>query len=378
MQEHISLSALADQIQSTIQNRFEQESYWVSARIMNVKKYTGTRRCYLNLEESVQGMKVAEMKAVFWSNYYSEIEKFEKYIQQPFKDGTEIICKVKVRFHKVYGLNLDVIQIDVAHTLGTLELERQQLLERLLKENPNTIKEIDGIYMTYNKSLALEPIIKNIALITAPNSDGQRDFQQELINNKYGYAFQVSEFLCTIQGENAHELIVAQLEQIQKSKIAFDAVAIVRGGGSLSDFKPFDTFELANKVANFTIPIFTGIGHDRNQSIVDLMAREYKTPTKVAAQIIDHNFEFENSLLLLQRHLLDLVDATIQEAQEHIKHAKSIVKLASPDSILKRGFAIVSYNNNILTDASALQEDDEIETQLKNKTIISRVKKIRS
>src|SRR6185436_4531957 len=112
----------------------------------------------------------------FWSNYYSEIEKFERTTKQIFKNGIEITCRVKVRFHKVYGLNLDVMQIDVAHTLGSLELERQQTLERLLKENPQTIQLFDGIFRTYNNRLPLPPVVKTIALVTAPNSDGQRDF----------------------------------------------------------------------------------------------------------------------------------------------------------------------------------------------------------
>ncbi|MEI6311364.1 MAG: exodeoxyribonuclease VII large subunit [Bacteroidota bacterium] len=375
MQEHIPLSLLAEQIQQTIQNQFEQDSYWVSARIMNVKKYESNRRCYLNLEESKNGTKIAEMKAVFWSNYYSEIEKFEKYIQQPFKDGTEIICKVKVRFHKIYGLNLDIIQLDIAHKLGALELERQQTLEKLLLSNQSSIKEIDGQYFTYNNQLALPLVIKNIAFITAANSDGQRDFIQELAKNKHAYNFHIDEYLCTIQGEQAHELILEQLALIVKNKHPYDIVVIVRGGGSLGDFKPFDQFELANKVANYPIPIFTGIGHDRNQSIVDLMAREFKTPTKVAAYIVDYNFEFENRLLRLKERIFDRIDTQITAAKESLAYAKRMIKLASPEAILDRGFAIIKQAGEIITDPKKIKTGTAISTYLKDEIIESVIQK---
>ncbi|MEO6231060.1 MAG: exodeoxyribonuclease VII large subunit [Ferruginibacter sp.] len=375
MQEHISLSELVGQIQDSIQTKFEREVFWISARIMNVKKYETNRRCYLNLEEYQQGTKTAEMKAVFWANYYSEIEKFEKYIKQPFKDGTEIICKVKVRFHKVYGLNLDVLQIDVAHTLGTLELERQKTIEKLLKENSATIQLFDGVFRTYNNRLSLPLVIEKIALITAPASDGQRDFQQEITKNKHNYSFLVTEFLTTIQGDNAHKLILEQLQLIEKSEQNFDVVAIVRGGGSLTDFKPFDDYELSAYVANFPIPVFSGIGHDRNQSIVDLMAREHKTPTKVASTFVEHNFEFENNLIELKEHFFELVKEQIQHAEDKLNNAKRIVKLSSPQAILNRGFAIVMSNDKIVIDPKEIQLNSALQIMLKDETIYSTVTK---
>jgi exodeoxyribonuclease VII large subunit len=310
---------------------------------------------------------------VFWANYYSEIEKFEKITKQQFKNGIEIICKVKVRFHKVYGLNLDVIQIDLAHTLGTIELERQQTLERLLKENPKTIQLFDGVYRTFNNRLPLPLVIKNIALITAPNSDGQRDFLQEITKNKYGYAFTVKEYLTTIQGEAAHKLILDQLHLIEKSKEDYDVIAIVRGGGSQTDFKPFEDYQLSTCVANFPIPIFTGIGHDRNQSIVDLMAREQKTPTKVASLFVEHNFEFENNLIELKTTFFDLVAEQLQNAKDDLDNAKRMVKLSSPQAILNRGFAIVTSNNKIVIDPTGIKENSEIEILLRDATIYSTV-----
>ncbi len=373
MTEHIKLSELLDQIQDTIQTRFDGEVYWVDAQITNVKKYESTRRCYFTLEEYENGTKTAEARGVFWANYYGQIENFEQVTKQIFRDGIKIICQVKVRYHKVYGLNFDVMKIDVAHSIGTLELERQQTLERLLKENPKTIQLFDGVYKTFNNRLPIPLVIKRIALITAPNSDGQRDFQQETKQNKHQYTFSVSEFLTTIQGDNAHKLILEQLKLIESSHEHFDVVAIVRGGGSQTDFKPFDDFELANCVANFPIPIFTGIGHDRNQSIVDLMAREQKTPTKVASLFVERNFEFENKLIDLKTHLFDLVNKQLEHAKEKLNNAKRIVKLSSPQAILDRGFAIITINNKIVTDPKDITENSELQTLLRNETIYSTV-----
>ena len=375
MIDSIKLSELTQQIQDTIQTQFDGEVFWVSARIMNVKKYEANRRCYLTLEECENGIKTTEIRAVFWANNYSEIEKFEKAIKQPFKDGTEIICKVKVRYHKVYGLNLDVIQIDLAHTLGTLELERQQTLEKLVKDNPKTIQLFDGVYRTFNNRLPLPLIISNIALITSPNSDGQRDFQQEIKRNKHQYSFSITEFLTTIQGDNAHKLILEQLKLIEKSKEPFDVISIVRGGGSQTDFKPFDDYELSKYVANFPIPIYTGIGHDRNQSIVDLMAREQKTPTKVASLFVEHNFDFENTLIGLKTRLTDTIAEQFENAKKELDNAKRIVKLSSPQAILERGFAIIMINNKIVVDPKTITQNSQLQTLLKNETIYSTVTK---
>jgi exodeoxyribonuclease VII large subunit len=259
MTGQLKLSELLDQIQDAIQTRFEGEAFWVNAQIMNVRKQEANRRCYLTLEDYENGNKTAEARAVFWATYYGQIEDFEKATKQIFKDGIKILCKVKVRYHKVYGLNLDVMQIDFAHSIGTLELEKQQALDRLLKENPQSVQLLNGVYKTFNNSLPLPLVIGKIALVTAPNSDGQRDFQQEIKLNKHQFTFSVREFLTTIQGDQAHQLILEQLLQIKKSKEPFDVVAIVRGGGSQADFKPFDDYELSKCVATFPIPIFTGI-----------------------------------------------------------------------------------------------------------------------
>jgi exodeoxyribonuclease VII large subunit len=371
----ITLSELTQEIQNTFDERFAGQSFWISAEISDVKKQSVSKRCYLKLIERSGSTTLAELKAVFWSNSYDQIEAFEKSTKQEFVNGLKIICLVKVRFHQIYGLNADVLQIDIAHSLGTIELERQATLDKLLKENPNEIQQIGEYYRTLSNSLPLPIVVQRIALITAVNSDGQRDFLKEISENKFGYQLEVREYLCTIQGDTAHELIIQQLNEIEKEKDHFDVVAIVRGGGSQTDFEPFEKYDLAKKVALFPLPIFTGIGHDRNISIVDLMARPYKTPTKVAAQLIEYNFEFENLMLRLKERFDQEAIQLMHSAKEELSKVKRLVKMASPSSTLKRGFAIISKNKKIVVHPSQISLGDTVDIELMNEILTSQILK---
>jgi exodeoxyribonuclease VII large subunit len=371
----ITLSELTQEIQNTFDERFAGQSFWISAEISDVKKQSVSKRCYLKLIERSGSTTLAELKAVFWSNSYDQIEAFEKSTKQEFVNGLKIICLVKVRFHQIYGLNADLLQIDIAHSLGTIELERQATLDKLLKENPNEIQQIGEYYRTLSNSLPLPIVVQRIALITAVNSDGQRDFLKEISENKFGYQLEVREYLCTIQGDTAHELIIQQLNEIEKEKDHFDVVAIVRGGGSQTDFEPFEKYDLAKKVALFPLPIFTGIGHDRNISIVDLMARPYKTPTKVAAQLIEYNFEFENLMLRLKERFDQEAIQLMHSAKEELSKVKRLVKMASPSSTLKRGFAIISKNKKIVVHPSQISLGDTVDIELMNEILTSQILK---
>ncbi len=356
MPSKIKLSELVDHIQETIQDRFEGEVFWITTQIVDVKKQEPARRCYLKFVEKENNTITTELRGVFWSFYYNQIEDFEKYTKQKFTDGIEITCLVRVRFHPRFGLSLEALQIDFAYTLGTLEIERQQTLDRLLKENPTIIGLFDGVYRTFNHSLPFPTVIQRIALITAPGSDGQRDFRQETEKNKHGYSFVIKEFLTQIQGDGVHFLILQQLKLIEKVKEDFDVVVIVRGGGSQTDFKPFDNYELCQCIAGFPLPVITGIGHDRNTSISDMMARQQKTPTKVATLIVDHNLDFENRLIALKERFFENITSLIESAKDDLGRMKRLVKLSSPEAILKKGFAIVMMDDRIVTDPVKITE----------------------
>lgn len=369
MPEKIRLSILTQEIERTLHNRFEEAQIWVVAQITDVKKQPALKRCYLKFIEKNGADTAAEIKGVFWAKSYAQIENFEKLTGQRFEDGLEITCRILVRFNSRWGLSLEVQEIEIAYTLGSLELERQQTLERLVRDNPDHIRLRDGQYYTRNQSLRLPEVIQRIALVTAPNSDGQRDFLRELEQNRYGFAFQVTEFLTQIQGDHADRMILEKLEEIAGRLDAFDVVAIVRGGGSQTDFKPFDSYDLALRVASFQIPVFTGIGHDRNTSITDLMARQEKTPTKVAARIVDHNLEFENSVIQLKDRLFDLTERRLRTVRDELTGIRRMIRAASPETILRRGFALLRHNGKIITRPDALQAGMQLHAQLQNKEI---------
>jgi len=376
MAKKLRLSELVNEIDDAIQNRFAGETFWITAEITDVKPQDPSRNYrFIKFIEKSGATTLASIDAVFWARSLNQIEKFEKITNTTFRNGLELTCKVVVTFNNRYGLKLEVVEIDCTYALGQIELERQQTIEKLLKDNPKTIRRIDEQFFTFNKSLELPIVIQRIAFITAPNSDGQRDFNQELKVNKHKYAFSVSEFLTQIQGDTSSKLIIQKLKLIDAEKENYDIVVIARGGGSQTDLQPFDDYELSKYVATFPLPIYTGIGHDRNTSIVDLMARQHKTPTKVASSIIDHNFNFENEILDFKERFFDTAESMIDEANDNLLQMKRTVKAYSPTTILNKGYAIITSNNRIITNPKDIKPNSEIQTILKNELIHSTVTK---
>jgi len=371
MPSQLKLSELIAEIDEAIHYRFTGETFWITAEITDVKKMPDKRWCFLKFIEKEGNFIIAEMKAVFWSHNYTFVEEFEKLTKQIFANGLEITCEVKIRFHARYGLDVEVLAIDHSYSVGKIILEKEKTLLRLITENPSIVQLIDGEYLTYNQQLALPLVMQKIALITAPNSDGQRDFVQEMQNNQYGYAFKINMYATTVQGESAVANMLKELKQIHIIQQQYDAVAIVRGGGSQIDFAPFEDYELAKMVAGFPLPIFTGIGHDSNTSIVDMMARHLKTPTKVAANIVEHNFYFENEIMQLHDKMNLAIENKLYHAKMQLQQIKSTIKAYSPESILAKGYAIITKNNKIITNPAALNINDKIEIVLQSEKIKS-------
>lgn len=376
MAKRLRLSELVNEIGDAIQNRFAGETFWITAEITDVKPQDPSRNYrFIKFIEKSGATTLASIDAVFWARSLNQIEKFEKITNTTFRNGLELTCKVVVTFNNRYGLKLEVVEIDCTYVLGQIELERQQTIEKLLKDNPKTIKRIDEQFFTFNKSLELPIVIQRIAFITATNSDGQRDFNQELKVNKHKYAFSVSEFLTQIQGDTSSKLIIQKLKLIEAEKENYDIVVIARGGGSQTDLQPFDDYELSKYVATFHLPIYTGIGHDRNTSIVDLMARQHKTPTKVANSIIDHNFNFESEILDFKERFFDTAESMIDEAKDNLLQMKRTVKAYSPTTILNKGYAIITSNDRIVINPEDIKPNSEIKTILKSELIHSTVTK---
>lgn len=369
------LSEVVNEIEDVMRDRFAGRTFWIKAEITDVKKYADKKWCFLKFIEKSGNIVTTEMKGVFWSNTYYNIGNFENTTGHAFASGLEITCMVKVRFHKRYGLNLEVMEIDFAYAIGKLELERKLTIDRLISEGALRYDEGSGVFYSANSQMRLPIVLQRIALVTAPASDGQRDFLKVIRDNKYGFAFAVTEFLTQVQGDAASQMIAAKLEYITTIKDQFDIVVIVRGGGSDTDFKSFNDFELAKCVATFPLPVLTGIGHDRNTSITDLVARQLRTPTEVATFIVDHNMNFDREVTDMKERFYRAVDNYISRSKINLENYRQRVVNLSPATILKKGFAIVMMDGKIVIDPMQIPENAAIQTILKDETIHSTVTK---
>lgn len=385
---HLKLSELTFLVEETLAKRFANKTIWVTAETSDIKNYPDRQYCFLSLVEKDGKNILAKMDAVIWRQQYHIINAFTKATSIPFAQNINLLLKVEVGYNSQYGLRLQIMEIDHSFTIGNLELERQSILSKLVAENPTIIKFINGEYYTYNKQIQLPKVIQRIALITAPGSDGERDFKHELSSNPYAYTFFIDDYLTQIQGRDADKAILAKLEQINTSNIAYDGVVIVRGGGSQLDFSAFDTYEIGKTIAGFKTVIITGIGHQRNVSIADMMSyTSVKTPTKAAAFIIEHNLSFEEEMLQMRQMILDTSLHIFQTAKERLNNTTSALKYAGetylrqaksnlnekviavkhldPENVLNRGYAMLMKDNKIIVNPDDLHTGETIKAKLK-------------
>ncbi len=352
----LSLSQLLLLVQDAIDAQFFGQAYWVKCEVTDVKRYDSKNWCFCKLLEKKGGQVVAETPGVFWQQGYLHIRRFEQATGRAFENGIEISALVQVKFHPKFGFKLEINEIDLNFSLGQMELARQETIRRLLTTFHDDIRQEDDQFITPNNQQPLPQIIQRVALITANHSDGQRDFMQELTHNSHGYPFRITGFYTTIQGETAPGLLVKQFEQVAQKAYLFDVVALVRGGGSQTDLRPFDDYELAKKIAFFPIPVLTGIGHDRNTSIADLVARQYKVPTKVAAAIVDHNLRAEQDVLELKIRLENTVAALLDEKRRHLEQRAQQMQWMLPNRIAIRQQRLQLWENSLSTTGKRMLE----------------------
>ncbi|ULQ55787.1 exodeoxyribonuclease VII large subunit [Flavihumibacter rivuli] len=294
-------------IKLTLEDAFARQSFWVVADVTSHNFYYQKGYHYFDLVEKDKRSNqiLAKLSTTAWGTGSQRIKAFEQETGQRFTNDIQVLVKVAVEYHPVYGLKLNLLDIDARFTLGAIEQQRQATLERLLKECPQDVRRIGEQYHTSNQSLQLNKVIQYIAVLSSSSSAGYQDFIHTLSHNPYGYTFHAELFHTVVQGEFNAEAINMKLQQIRKSGRHYDAVVIIRGGGAQTDFLVFDQFPLAKTVAQFPIPVITGIGHQKNETIVDLMAHTAtKTPTKAAELIIQHNASFEAELVTAQRDII--------------------------------------------------------------------------
>lgn len=393
----IRLSDLAFTVEAILEEAFEGRTMWVVAETSDIKNYPDRNYCFLTLIERGDGPTgrqetLAKLEACVWRRNYHIIRDFEKATGVAFARNIQLLLRISVSFNAVYGLRLEIQQIDHSYTLGKIERERQAILDALLRDHPTLIWQQDGQYFTANQLLPRPRVWQRLALITAPGSDGLRDFRHELQHNAFGYHFEVDEYLTQVQGNGAERSICAQLDRIRQSQINYDAVVMVRGGGSQLDFGSFDTYLLGEAVAGFPIPVLTGIGHERNVSITDLLCHSsVKTPTKAAAFLIEHNRQFEENCLLLRDRLIAASRNAMHVAGEHLradterlrfvaynylknKNAELTEKAVTiryldPSNVLRRGYAFVIKQGRIITKTENVQIADSLQIKMYDKTM---------
>ncbi|MEI6681748.1 MAG: exodeoxyribonuclease VII large subunit [Bacteroidota bacterium] len=278
-----SLAEVTRSIQKTLAERYTS-TFWVKAEMNKLNLYPQSGHCYPDLVEKTDGKIVAEIRSTIWKDDYHRInENFLNILHEPLKSGINILFCAKVSFSPLHGLSLSILDIDPSYSLGELEKEKQQTLDRIRKE---------GIYNS-NKSLALPLLPKRIAVISVQTSKGFSDFRKVIDENGWGYRFVYLLFPSLLQGEHAVESILAQLGRIRKVLHHFDAVAIIRGGGGDVGLTCYNNYELAREIALYPIPVITGIGHSTNETVAEMVAfRNAITPTELADFLIQkfHNF----------------------------------------------------------------------------------------
>ncbi|WP_181305876.1 exodeoxyribonuclease VII large subunit [Rufibacter sp. XAAS-G3-1] len=299
---------LREEIENALPNK-----YWIIAEISEARVHHQSGHCYLTLTDKEPGSKstlTAQARGTVWKRQYQEIAQyFEAQTGHPLRAGLKILFNASPRFHELYGFSLDIHDIDPTYTLGDLARQRQETIARL---------QTEGLF-DLNAKQVLPQVPQRLAVISSPTAAGYQDFVAQLQNNPFGYDFKLTLFEASVQGMEAVSSVKAALSRVSLQRQAFDAVVIIRGGGSQTDLLCFDHYELASAVAQMPLPVLTGIGHERDESITDLVAHTpLKTPTAVAAFLIDQLAVFEASVEEVFLQIRDAATALAVAAERRV------------------------------------------------------------
>lgn len=424
-----SLSELNAAIKESIEVSFP-ETLWVVAEISEAQ-CNPKGHFYMELVEKDEESIVAQIKANIWASAYRSLSrKFENATREKLRKGMKVLLQVNITFHEVYGLSLNVKDIDPTYSLGEMARKKRETLERLTKEG----------LINLNKQIPLTMVPQRIAVVSSVTAAGYGDFINHIEGNKYGYRIFHRLYQAVMQGEEAEASVISALRAIKQEIHAYDVVAVIRGGGSQADLSCFDAYGLAVEVAKFPLPVITGIGHERDDTVVDTVAHtKLKTPTAVAEFLITGMKHFEERVLEAEREIVrlakelmkekihrfrfivqnfkhvlgsrlhqenktleitmrSLIHGTTQALDAHrnrvkltlsrigvalkgliqmqdnkIRHAEQAVRLLDPINVLKRGYSITYFKEKAVKDGHELKEGDIIKTRLHNGTVKSKV-----
>ncbi|WP_081764411.1 exodeoxyribonuclease VII large subunit [Hoylesella saccharolytica] len=303
MTKALTLYELNQMVHETITISMPDE-YWVEAEISDIREVRG--HCYMELiqKDEYGNTPLARASAKCWKNKWMYISPhFERITGHILRADMKILVQVYADFHETYGFSWIITDIDPTFTMGDMARKRQDIIRRLQEA---------GV-LELQKELSLPLFTQRIAVISSEQAAGYGDFCNQLAENDYGFQFKLSLFRSIMQGEQIESSIISALNEINRKIDHFDVVVIIRGGGSTSDLSGFDSLLLAENVANFPLPVITGIGHDRDESVLDLVSHiRVKTPTAVATLLIDHLIEVYNRISDAQEELIQMVQRRIE------------------------------------------------------------------
>lgn len=335
----LSLYELNNLVREVISTTLHDE-YWVETELSELREVRG--HCYMELiqKDLFSNTPVAKASAKCWKNKWLLLSpKFEKVTGQSLRSGLKVLLKVYPDFHEAYGFSWIVTDINPEFTMGDMARKRLEIVNQLKAE---------GVF-DLQKELKMPLFAQRIAVISSANAAGYGDFCNQLADNSYGLQFHTRLFSAVMQGEGVEQSVIAALNEINSNVDDFDVVVIIRGGGATSDMSGFDTLSLAENVANFPLPIITGIGHDRDESVLDMVSHtRVKTPTAAAAFLVDHLervyervLDAQNELLSTIQHRMEMEKACLQHLGEKIPMLFSLYK-GRQEALLDRIFINIS------------------------------------
>jgi len=318
MNKQLSLYELQQQVKSSLDDAFALP-VWIKAEISEITT-NRSGHCYLDLIETESGTDsvIARVRATIWSYTFRMLKPyFETTTGQPFTQGLKILVQAKVEYHEVFGLSLNIRDIDPVYTMGDMARQRREIIRKLQE---------DGIF-EMNKELELPVVAQRIAIISSPTAAGLQDFMDQLHQNPHQFVFYTKLFPAVMQGVEAPRSVMNALDLIYEYEHLFDVVVIIRGGGAQIDLACFDNYDLASHVAQFPLPVITGIGHDKDDTVTDMVAHtRMKTPTAVAEFLISGVLQFSQQLAELENHFIELVNDQLDSNKERLTDAADQLK----------------------------------------------------
>jgi len=335
-----SLLEVTLSVKKTISERY-QKSFWVKAEMNKINHYSYSGHCYPELVEKIAGKVVAQLKANLWKDDFIRInENFLTILKEPLKDGINILFNATINFDPVHGLSLRIIDIDPVFSLGELEREKLETIERLKSE---------GIFQL-NKGLRIPLLPQRIAIISVETSKGYSDFLKVINHNSWGYKFFCFLFPALLQGDRSVDSILTQLKRVKKVEQHFDIVAIIRGGGGDVGLSSYNNYQLAREIAQFPIPVLTGIGHSTNETVVEMVAfKNAITPTELADYLLQKLHNFSVPVQKAEEVLVDTANRIL-----HDEKLKLINTIRYFQSVTKNSLS--NYQNEVKTHANRLSQ----------------------